>query len=344
MPPTAPGLQRKACDRADFKLSDSEYGGFSGYGSVFGVVDRQGDIVAKGAFAATLEQFKANGFITLSHDWDALPVATVRECYEDEKGLFIDADFHSTPEAQTARTYVRERINRKKSVGLSIGYWTRDSLQTPEGHVLKRLDLAEVSIVTVPANPEAGAARVKSGPATKAAYLGPYAEQEMTWSALGSLVYALQDALWMCLFYDAEETREARLAQADACLTEFHALVMKGLTALYPEAADTDALAAEVKAVWDVDPSNLHAGTEKARQLDTLLADVGELIHRSREIQTLRAREGRSLSAGRREDLTALHADLGTLLEELKPRATPAERLAAELAYLRRKALSRAPG
>lgn len=332
-------LQRKTCDLASFKFDETECGGFLGYASLFGVLDRQGDIVARGAFAATLEQFKETGFITVAHDWDALPVATVRDCYEDEKGLFIDCEFHSSDEAQAARTYMRERINRKKSCGLSIGYWVRDSLNTPEGHVLKAIELAEVSLVTVPACPPAGVARVKAA-AAKAQYLNPYTEMEATWSAISSLSYALQEALYGCLFTD-EATREERLANADACLGEFHALALKTITALYPDdpAADLGALAAEVKAAWNLsETSDPPAGKEFDREIERTQAALADLIPRSREIATLRAKQGRTLSAARREDLTALHADLGALLKEMEPRATDAERQAAELSFYRRKA------
>lgn len=361
-------LQRKTCDLASFKFDDTECGGFLGWASVFGVLDRQGDIVAKGAFADTIEQFKQTGFIAIAHDWDALPVATIRDAYEDDKGLFIDCEFHSSDEAQAARTYVRERINRKKSVGLSIGYFVKDSLNTPEGHVLKAIDLAECSIVTLPACPPAGVSRVKgayiplrtdstgslivpdTGRATtaaeKALYLNPYTEMEATWSAISSLSYALQEALYQCLFSD-EATRAERLAKADACLAEYHALVLKGITALYPEDADMEALAATVKAAWnlsDQKASDPPAGKEFDRQIETALADVADLIRRSREIAALRAKAGRTLSAARREDLTALHTDLGRLIVEVAPRASEAELRAAELSLYAKKAHMRAYG
>src|ERR1051326_5484635 len=115
-------MLKKTCELADFKLLDEGIGSFQGYASAFGVVDRAGEIVVKGAFAKSLDRFKQDGFIAVGHEWQNLPVATVAEAYEDAKGLFIKCDFHSTPEAQAARTVVKERLDRGKSVGLSIGY------------------------------------------------------------------------------------------------------------------------------------------------------------------------------------------------------------------------------
>ena len=41
--------------------SVSDSGEFEGYGSVFGVEDSYSDVVVRGAFAATLEKWKAKG-------------------------------------------------------------------------------------------------------------------------------------------------------------------------------------------------------------------------------------------------------------------------------------------
>jgi hypothetical protein len=360
-------LERKSCDLAEFKLSEEGHGGFSGYGSTFGTLDRQGEIVVKGAFTKTLAQFEADGFITIAHDWDRLPVGSIKSAREDEKGLWIDAEFHSTPEAQACRTYVRERIARRKSVGLSIGYWVKDDERTRDARLLKEIALAECSVVTVPANPAAGASQAKRETQMKAQYLGEYAEQEATWGMLDSLHYSLQSALYGCLFM-GDGTREECLAAADACLAEHHALVLKAITALYPDdTADMKALAADVFATWHIGDvrrqtsdvsseltpddrrltpptSDPPAGKEFDTAIDEAHAAIADLIARSREIAALRAKSGRTLSAARRAELEQLHADMGALLTETAPRAPAAERLAAELSLYRRKAAMRACG
>jgi uncharacterized protein len=157
-------LQHKECLEAEFKiLDDGPFGSFHGYASIFNNTDRQGEIVQKGAFAETLPAFLKDGFGALNHDWSALPVATISEAREDDRGLWVKGEFHSTPDAQTARTIVRERLERGKSVGLSIGYKVLDDEFTKSGdRVLKRLGLFEISLVSVPANAEAQVVGIKS--------------------------------------------------------------------------------------------------------------------------------------------------------------------------------------
>jgi HK97 family phage prohead protease len=153
---------KKICEAAEFKLLEDGSGSFSGYGSTFSNRDRVGDVIAKGAFTKSLTAFVENGCVPVGHQWDELPVATISEAYEDAKGLFIRADFHSTPEAQAARTVVRERLERGKSVGLSIGFEIKDSERTKDGRLLTEIELLEVSLVTIPCNPLAQATDAKS--------------------------------------------------------------------------------------------------------------------------------------------------------------------------------------
>jgi HK97 family phage prohead protease len=151
----------KYCEKAGLQLSDSGSGSLSGYASTFGNRDRAGDVIVPGAFKKSLEAFKRDGFIAVGHDWGALPVATVMSADEDEYGLKITADFHSTPEAQAARTVARERITRGKSVGLSIGFVIKEAEDIKDGRVIKEVELFETSLVTVPCNPLASAVGIK---------------------------------------------------------------------------------------------------------------------------------------------------------------------------------------
>jgi uncharacterized protein len=132
--------------------------------AVFGNVDRQGEAIAKGAFT-NLDGFAADGWIAVNHDWDALPIATVESASQDGEGLKVAARFHSTPEAQAARTVIRERLERGKSVKASIGFRVLDSrrerLEGKDVRVLTAVELYEASIVNLPANPRAGVTGVK---------------------------------------------------------------------------------------------------------------------------------------------------------------------------------------
>jgi uncharacterized protein len=153
-------LERKTLPLTETKVDSSAAGSFTGYASLWGILDSQGDVVLKGAYSDTLAQFLERGFISWGHDW-AEPVATIREAYEDDKGLYLAADFHSDDFSQRARTRTVERIQRGKFMGLSIGYQTVDAEFTDTARLLKKLDLFETGLVTVPALREAGVSEAK---------------------------------------------------------------------------------------------------------------------------------------------------------------------------------------
>lgn len=153
-------------DEVAVEAANAGPGSFQGYGSVFNSVDRVGDRIIPGAYAETLSKFVSDGFIGWGHDWND-PVATVDRAEERTKGLWLKATFHTHPEAQRARGIVRERMDRGKSMGLSIGYqplewkWVKDEGAEWETREITKIDLYEVSLVTVPAEPKARVALVK---------------------------------------------------------------------------------------------------------------------------------------------------------------------------------------
>lgn len=106
------------------KAVDAELEGnkFRGIPSVMGNVDDGGDVIAPGAFKSALNAFLTEGIVPLGHDWMSLPVAIPMSARENGNKLEAEAEFHSTQAAQDARTVMQERLSRKKSVGLSIGF------------------------------------------------------------------------------------------------------------------------------------------------------------------------------------------------------------------------------
>jgi HK97 family phage prohead protease len=147
-------MERKSIDASEFKfqLEGEGPGTFSGYASTFGNFDRVGERPAKGAFTPHLDDFLKNGFVSASHRWD-LYIATPKAAYEDDHGLYVEAEFHSTAAAQEVRTIVKERLARGKSVSLSIGYEVLAAKDVEGGRELTDIVLREFSVVTVPANP-----------------------------------------------------------------------------------------------------------------------------------------------------------------------------------------------
>jgi uncharacterized protein len=144
-------------------LADS--GSLEIYAAAFDNVDRQGEVIEKGAFK-NLPSFEADGWIALNHDWDDLPVASIKSAIQDGEGLKVVAEWHTTPEAQACRTVVAERMARGKAVKCSIGYRVMEDEIQERGdkrvRVLKGIEVYEASIVNLPANPRARVTAVKS--------------------------------------------------------------------------------------------------------------------------------------------------------------------------------------
>src|SRR5690349_6138510 len=184
-------VERKFTALKDLKVSDEGPGTIEGYRSVFGVIDEGGDIVVKGAFANTLEEYKHLGFTAHSHDWTFKEaVGYPIDAYEDDHGWYVNSQFHSTQNAQDVRTIAKERLKAGKQVGFSFGYapkkFTHIEAKDYEAElpkyikadllpammqkaqnfnrirVLKEVEAIEDSIVTAPMNKRAAATGVKS--------------------------------------------------------------------------------------------------------------------------------------------------------------------------------------
>ena len=160
MPPLT--LERKELALTDFQFDATDTGTIAGYASVYNEVDAYGDTIIPGAYRDTLPKFLADGFVAWSHD-QAAPVAYPTAAREDDRGLWIEARFHSTGEAQAARQIMQERAAAGKRSGLSIGYYTKRAEMTSDGiRRLLDIDLVEVSLVMVPADDHARVALVKA--------------------------------------------------------------------------------------------------------------------------------------------------------------------------------------
>lgn len=147
----------------------SDNGTLVGYASTFGNRDLGGDVVDRGAYLATLARFRKSGMVTWQHDRARL-VAYPTAIDEDGYGLWLEAAFHSTAEAQAARAVTAERLAAGLQMGLSIGYVLPDGGYKFVAGVryLTRVDLLEVAIVSIPMDELAEIRNVKGakvGPA-----------------------------------------------------------------------------------------------------------------------------------------------------------------------------------
>ena len=126
-----------------------------GYASLFGLTDQGGDIVQKGAYAASLKRLVVRGDkvrMLWQHD-PTKPIGVWDEIREDETGLWVKGRLLS--EVALARE-AATLIDAGAIDGLSIGYRTVRAEKDQKGRrVLTEVELWEVSLVTFPMLPEA---------------------------------------------------------------------------------------------------------------------------------------------------------------------------------------------
>lgn len=138
-------------------------GTFSGYCNVFDVKDSYGDVVKKGAFIGSLNDWQAKGKmppILWQHDRGQV-IGVWTKLYEDDKGLFGEGKLLIDDVAKAKEAYAL--IKNRAIDGLSIGYRTQKWAWNDDDSVLELLeiDLKEVSIVTFPANSDSTVSQVK---------------------------------------------------------------------------------------------------------------------------------------------------------------------------------------
>ena len=147
----------------DVKASDS--GRIEGYASTNGgKPDRHGDIVKSGAFASSLSRHKATGEMPVmlwSHAQEQ-PIGKWTVLKEDSKGLFVQGELN----LKTSKgREVFEHVKAGDIGGLSIGYTVPEDGREYVGDGvfhLKKVDVLEISIVAIPANPLARITNIKT--------------------------------------------------------------------------------------------------------------------------------------------------------------------------------------
>ena len=125
-----------------------------GYASRFFVRDLNDDVVARGAFGASLARTGPRGVKMLHQHEGAAPVGVWDEVREDADGLFVRGRvLDVTPQGRMAAALVRAGAVD----GLSIGFRAVKARGDESGRlrVLTEVELWEVSLVTFPMLPQA---------------------------------------------------------------------------------------------------------------------------------------------------------------------------------------------
>jgi HK97 family phage prohead protease len=134
-------------------------GRFAGYASVFDVIDSQRDMVLRGAFKNSLAVRLGQIKLLWQHQWEE-PIGVLMKIFEDEKGLYVEGLLlMEVARAREAYALLKAGAVNGLSIGYTPGRWLRD----PDSGVrkLQSIDLWEISLVTMPANPAAKVTVVK---------------------------------------------------------------------------------------------------------------------------------------------------------------------------------------
>lgn len=153
-----------------FEIKAKEDNGvITGYFSTYDKIpDSCGDIVEPGAFTETIKAREESGHpfpLCWDHDLNMI-IGKVDKIEDTDKGPLMTASFFNTELAQEKRELVKSGVVYQFSFAYDIADWAAPSEEEKKSgitRVLKKLDLFEVSIVPIPANPRAEVTDIKSG-------------------------------------------------------------------------------------------------------------------------------------------------------------------------------------
>ena len=154
----------------DVKVDAADNGSITGYASTFDrVPDAYGDVIAPGAFAASLERWQQLGKpipLLFGHRTDDpfMNIGAVETAEEDERGLKFTAKLDpDNPNAQYSRKLLLEGRIHQFSFAFDVKEAGLTTLEDgTKANELRELDLFEISLVPIPANQFATVEEVKA--------------------------------------------------------------------------------------------------------------------------------------------------------------------------------------
>lgn len=135
----------------DPNLVDENEGIVEGYGSIFGNIDSDGDIIVKGAYTKTLMENGPRVRYVNQHRIDQ-PLGKFETLVEDEVGLKFRAKVPLTTLGKDVLLLMKSGVLNENSVGIMPiqKEYSNDGIR-----LLKEVKLYEISCVTLAANPMA---------------------------------------------------------------------------------------------------------------------------------------------------------------------------------------------
>lgn len=177
-----------------FEMKATDNGMIAGYFSTYDVEpDSYGDIIEKGAFTETIKKREESGHpfpLCFNHDFSAV-IGSVKKVEDTEKGPYIEAEFLDTQLAQDVRKMLMSGAIYQFSFAYDVlqsRVPNEDEKKMGIANVLQKLEVFEISVVTVPANQNAVATEVKSvEPETKQGRRNRKADEDLITETIGQL-------------------------------------------------------------------------------------------------------------------------------------------------------------
>ena len=167
--------------RFSLELKSLEDRQFEGYGAVFKNIDYGGDVLLPGAFKESLKGMKSLPPMFWMHQPDQVPGKWLT-MKEDKHGLLVKGELADTQLGRETHTLLKMGA----VTGMSIGYYPVDADYTDEGNrLLKQVELIETSIVSLPMNPLAQIASVKTRTSAAGEYVPTPKEIERHFRDIG---------------------------------------------------------------------------------------------------------------------------------------------------------------
>jgi HK97 family phage prohead protease len=123
-----------------------------GWAAIYGEPDLKGEIVAPGAFAASLARYGVHNVKMLAHHDNDKPIGRWLALEERAKGLYAVGEI---TRATQAGAEIAHLVEEGILDGLSIGFNTIRARETKAGRKIVEAALWEISVVTFPMAPRA---------------------------------------------------------------------------------------------------------------------------------------------------------------------------------------------
>lgn len=137
--------------------ADEKNGIVKGYGSVFGNIDSDGDMITMGAYKKTIQENGERVKYLYQHDIEK-PIGKMRELYEDSTGLAFVAEVPKTRLGMDVIELIKSGVITENSVGIM----PIQKRMVDDYREIAEVKLYEISAVTLAANDQAKIMDVKN--------------------------------------------------------------------------------------------------------------------------------------------------------------------------------------